>query len=169
MDYEKNIEALKLKEKAQGDTAGCGSVFAFLLVLALLIAAVDGLIVTGDRPAQLVAMATPPTAIFPTRNLADTPTLAPTSAVGWGGLIQAQATQIVQATATAWPTYTPLPTGTPLPAPTGQASTLPALPIYGPYTLEQVNTCKAIVESGRIGELPRPQMDLCTMYTRPQP
>lgn len=40
------------------------------------------------------------------------------------------------------------------------------LPNMGPYTLDQVEQCRAIIQNGHIDTLPSPQRELCEQYTR---
>lgn len=57
------------------------------------------------------------------------------------------------------PTYTPPPTYTAVPLLNDHG-----LPSMGPYTLQQVETCTAIIFNGQIDTLPSPQRELCEQY-----
>lgn len=70
---------------------------------------------------------------------------------------------VVQATATPYPTATAYPTYTAVPLLTLSDY---GLPLMGPYTLEQVNQCREIVNSGNLDTMKSPQRELCEMYTK---
>lgn len=70
---------------------------------------------------------------------------------------------VVQATATPFPTATAYPTYTAVPLLTLSDY---GLPIMGPYTLEQVNQCREIVNGGNLDTMTSPQRELCEMYTK---
>lgn len=64
-------------------------------------------------------------------------------------------------------TSTPFATATTAPMPTSTAVQVfnnRGLPSMGPYTLDQVQQCRAIVQNGQIDTLPSPQRELCEMY-----
>lgn len=70
---------------------------------------------------------------------------------------------VVQATATLYPTATAYPTYTAVPL---MSLSDYGLPLMGPYTLEQVNQCREIVNSGNLDTMKSPQRELCEMYTK---
>jgi hypothetical protein len=79
-------------------------------------------------------------------------------------------------TAVPQPTYTPLPTYTPYPSasaasPVSAASptAVPLVPDYnlppmGPYSLQEIDLCEAIILAGNLDTLPLPQRGLCEQY-----
>lgn len=81
--------------------------------------------------------------------------------------VQVQTGVTILSTSTPFPTAVPQATATPYPTHTAvPLLTLSdhGLPAMGPYSLDQVEQCRSIIQSGGIDTLKSPQRELCEQY-----
>jgi hypothetical protein len=73
-------------------------------------------------------------------------------------------------TAVPQPTFAPQPTYAPQPSVSEASPTaVPLVPDYnlppmGPYSLQEIDLCEAIIQAGNLDTLPEPQRGLCEQY-----